>query len=257
MIGGVSLMFVQQMIARSRGAARRVLDATRRADDSSDQVPVASPQQADDAAKILASPLFDAAWYAETAGCSPVPVEAARHYLRHGARRGLWPHPLFVPHHVAVRAPEAVGEADPLVAYLEKRLFKLSPHPLFDLKGYVRAHPESRRHPSGPLGHYVEQGAAAGLAPNPWYTPTADEPRGLTDWSAARWQEWASRKQLVPRLRTGRLPASHAGDLPDPEVEGPPPRVSVVVESVRGVDTLPGRCARWSTRSTYAWRSWW
>ena len=153
-------MFVQQMIARSRGAARRVVDATRRADDSSDRVPVTSSQQADPPAKILASPLFDAAWYAETAGCSTVPIEAARHYLRHGARRGLWPHPLFVPHHVAVRAPEAVGDADPLLAYLEKGLFKLSPHPLFDLKGYVRAHPASRRHPSGPLGHYVEHGAA-------------------------------------------------------------------------------------------------
>ena len=134
-------MFVQQMIARSRGAARRVVDATRRAVDSSDRAPVTSSQQADPPAKILASPLFDAAWYAETAGCSTVPIEAARHYLRHGARRGLWPHPLFVPHHVAVRAPEAVGDADPLLAYLEKGLFKLSPHPLFDLKGYVRAHP--------------------------------------------------------------------------------------------------------------------
>ena len=185
-------------------------------------------------------PLFDAAWYAETAGCSTVPIEAARHYLRHGARRGLWPHPLFVPHHVAVRAPEAVGDADPLLAYLDQRLFKLSPHPLFDLKGYVRAHPESRRHPSGPLGHYVEHGAAQGLAPNPWYTPTPEEPRGLTDWSAARWHEWAARKQLVPRLRTARLPASHAAAVldGDRDLDGPPPRVSVVVESVRGVDTL-------------------
>ena len=142
-------------------------DATRRADDSSDQAPVTPPQQADPPSRILASPLFDAAWYAETAGCSTVPVEAARHYLRHGARRGLWPHPLFVPHHVAVRAPEAVGDADPLLAYLDQRLFKLSPHPLFDLKGYVRAHPESRRHPSGPLGHYVEHGAARGWPPTP------------------------------------------------------------------------------------------
>ncbi len=205
------------------------------------RLPLPPPQQADPPSRILASPLFDAAWYAETAGCSTVPVEAARHYLRHGARRGLWPHPLFVPHHVAVRAPEAVGDADPLLAYLDQRLFKLSPHPLFDLKGYVRAHPESRRHPSGPLGHYVEHGAARGLAPNPWYTPTPEEPRGLTDWSAARWHEWAARKQLVPRLRTARLPASHDGG-PSPTATatstGPPPRVSVVVESVRGVDTL-------------------
>ena len=47
-------MFVQQMIARSRGAARRVVDATRRADDSSDRAPVTSSQQADPPAKILA-----------------------------------------------------------------------------------------------------------------------------------------------------------------------------------------------------------
>ena len=188
---------------------------------------------------LQSSPLFDAVWYARIAGCSNEPEAAARHYLRHGRRRGLWPHPLFVPERVASRAAARVGEADPLVAYLEQRLFDVSPHPLFAVGAYLRAHPEAGRHEHGPLAHYVEHGAAAGWAPNAWYEPHVDQPGGLTDWCAERWDEWSSRRRSVPRERVTALESLGLDRLQaDSGEDTGAGRVSVVVEARRDLDVL-------------------
>ncbi|MEO5709934.1 MAG: glycosyltransferase, partial [Nocardioidaceae bacterium] len=91
----------------------------------------------------------------------------------------------------------------PLVAYLQGRRFDVSVHPLFDAAGYLRSHPTAASHPSGPLGHYTESGAAAGAAPNRWYRPRPDEPRGLVDWAAVSWRAWHERRADV----TGEPPS--------------------------------------------------
>src|SRR6478609_315443 len=49
---------------------------------------------------------------------------------------------------------------------------------------YLRQHPEAAEHEHGPLAHYVARGAAEGWAPNRWYQPCPEQPRGLADWSA-------------------------------------------------------------------------
>ncbi len=143
-------------------------------------------------AVLAASPFFDAGWYAETSGCDPDPVEAARHYLRHGARSGAWPHPLFSPAFAVRRRPSLAEGADPLLSYLRHRAFDVPTHPLFKPAAYVRQYPAAALHPYGPLGHYIEMGAAEGLAPNGWYRATGSEPRGLVDWVVARRREWAA-----------------------------------------------------------------
>ena len=177
-------MKVEQALASSRRMVRRVSARLRAPENRSEDLS-GDPGEggvADAAVRLLvSSPLFDAAWYAEIAGCSSDPDRAARHYLRHGRRRGLWPHPLFVPERVASRAASKVGVADPLVAYLQQRLFDVSPHPLFEVGSYVRAHPEAAAHEHGPLAHYVAHGAAAGWAPNRWFRPVPGRPGGLAD----------------------------------------------------------------------------
>jgi GT2 family glycosyltransferase len=238
-------MVMEQALARSRRVLRRAAGRLRGPGEQEGPGGPAAAADAgpdpDDVRLLLESVLFDPGWYAAAARCSTDPERAARHYLRQGTRRGLWPHPLFVPERVAARAAEAVGESDPLVAYLRERLFDVSAHPLFDVGGYLRDHPEAVAHAAGPLGHYVEHGAAAGFAPNRWYTPDPDEPGGLADWAAARWRSWDDRRRAMPRERVGSvrdtdtaLLARHAD--PDPDV--PDPRVTVVVEAGRDADVL-------------------
>ncbi len=115
----------------------------------------------------------------------------------------------------------------------------MSPHPLFAVGAYLRAHPEAGRHEHGPLAHYVDHGAAAGWAPNPWYEPRVDQPGGLTDWCAERWDAWNGRRRSVPRervadLETLGLDRLQAVDGEDDAAE----RVSVVVEARRDLDVL-------------------
>ena len=233
-------MVKEQALARSRRALRRAAGKVRGADTGPEHEPEETPAT-DDVRLLLDTPLVDADWYAGVTGCSTEPERAARHYLRHGARRGLWPHPLFVPERVGARAADVVGEADPLVAYLRERLFDVSPHPLFEVGAYLREHPEAAEHRSGPLGHYVEHGAAAGFAPNRWYTPRPDEPRGLADWAAARWHAWDDRRRRMPRERVGSVGDTGSALLephvrPDPAV--PDPTVTVVTEARRDPEVL-------------------
>jgi GT2 family glycosyltransferase len=240
-------MKIEQALARSRRLVQRTSARLRVADDPTGTDDTTDPghDEDDDAvvALLVSSPLFDPDWYASIAGCSAAPDRAARHYLRHARRRGLWPHPLFVPERVAGRAATRIGEADPLVAYLQQRLFDVSPHPLFEVGGYLRAHPEAGQHDHGPLAHYVEHGAAAGWAPNRWYRPRPEHPRGLADWSAERWSEWAARRSAMPRERVAELESLGRDDLlVHADLAGTPApqgaRVSVVVEARHDLDEL-------------------
>lgn len=237
-------MTIERALARSRRLVRRAVARSHATDDGAGSEGSDPRDDPGDAmGLLLSSPLFDAAWYAEIAGCATEPERAARHYLRHGRRLGLWPHPLFVPERVAAKAPDRVGSDDPLVAYLQRRLFDVSPHPLFDVAGYLRAHPEAARAEHGPLAHYVTDGAAAGWAPNRWYHPSPEHSRGLVDWSAERWTEWAARRRAMPLERVAEIKSLGVDELETLAgiARSPVPggdRVSVVVEARRDVAEL-------------------
>ena len=101
--------------------------------------------------------------------------------------------------------PRPSATPTPCVAYLEQRLFDVSPHPLFEVGRATCA--STRRRPStssGPLGHYVEHGAAAGLRAQPVVHP------------APRRAPRPGRLGRRPLARVGRPPpadAARAGRL--------------------------------------------
>jgi O-antigen biosynthesis protein len=158
-------------------------------------------------ALLMTSPLFDDQWYASLVGRPLTRRQAVRHYLSPQRPPGSSPHPLFDPAHFAAARPAKVEGDDPLVAYLQGRLFRAPTHPLFEVRRYVAEHPSSLEHPGGPVAHYCEVGAAAGLRPNGWYVPAPDEPRGLVDWLVERRDEWLAREadQAPDRVPWERL----------------------------------------------------
>jgi len=133
--------------------------------------------------------LFDEEWYARQVGRRFDREAAVRDYLTTGHREGRSPHPLFDPAAVRARwSPQRLaelGDGDPLTLYLRRRVFARSPHPLFDRDHYLQQAPGSLEHPAGPVGHYVETGAAAGLTPNDWL-PAGER---LEEWVVAAYAD--------------------------------------------------------------------
>ncbi|HXP86907.1 MAG TPA: hypothetical protein VN841_19415 [Bryobacteraceae bacterium] len=99
-------------------------------------------------------PLFDSAFYLrrnpEVAASGVNPLF---HYLLHGAAEGRKPHPMFQPDYYAAQLvaklgstpaePGAQPPAHPLLHFLAARDAGTNPHPLFDCRAYLRAHPET------------------------------------------------------------------------------------------------------------------
>ena len=95
---------------------------------------------------LRASPLFDPAWYREThADLRGKPVDAAKHYLEHGAAEGR------------------------------------NPSPLFDTKWYLQQNPDVAVSGMNPLAHYILHGAREGRQPLPKIRP----PTPYEKWIAA------------------------------------------------------------------------
>jgi GT2 family glycosyltransferase len=159
-------------------------------------------QRARDLKLLMTTPLFDIDWYAAAAGCAASRQAAVRHYFMQGHALGLSPHPLFDPDYYSSQLGDDAKERALFLVYLSKaRSAKASPHPLFDAAAYAQANPDSRRHPHGLLGHYVQEGAAVGARPNDWYVPNPEqEPGGLVDWVRARRGEWEACRDIAPRL---------------------------------------------------------
>lgn len=202
-------------------------------------------RQRADVGLLLGSGLFDPEWYAATAGCRPEPAEAAEHFLREGCAQGHTPHPLFDQRHFLRRAPDLVGDRNPLVAYLQdERLGRVTTHPLMGFRAYMRRYPQSRRYARGTTRHYLEVGAPQGYAPNVWYVPDLhNEPQGLADWLRARRHEWTERQKLTssPWVRSPPVtgPGPHLTDT-QALVGG---RVSVLVDAGRGSTLLAATVA--------------
>ncbi len=111
-------------------------------------------QLADQAALVRSSGLFDDAWYREQVPDAAAPLT---HYLTEGHREGRSPHPCFDTDWYVdqPRTPDTLrGPA--LVHYLRVgAAARVSPHPGFRADHHAKAHPESLRHPGGPLGHFL------------------------------------------------------------------------------------------------------
>jgi glycosyltransferase involved in cell wall biosynthesis len=120
---------------------------------------------------VLASGLFDEAFYRsqdpEAAGsASPV-----LHYLSSDRMTGRKPHPLFDPLHYEATNPE-VRDAGihPLLHYLVRGASgRRSPHALFDADYYHSKNRDVDGFPSGALGHYLAHGSEECRNPHPLF----------------------------------------------------------------------------------------
>ena len=129
-----------------------------------------------EARTVLPAGLFDAEWYArQVPGLAPG-TDLFGHYLRHGHRAGLDPHPLFSAAHYRAQlalhgmAP-LLPATEPLAHFLRNGVGKADPHPLFSVEHYRSQH---KALSENPLVHYVRTGAAEGASPHPefngaWY----------------------------------------------------------------------------------------
>ncbi len=183
-----------------------------------------------DARLLLGSPLFDLDWYVGQVGRPLRRQAAVTHYLSTGAARGLTPHPLFDPAWFAARLDRDLGDRNPFAVYLRRRAWGTATHPLLDLRSYLRAVPEAKDHPDGPLGHYAEHGPAPGHAGHPWLEGD------LLAWSRERQVEWQERDvQRTRRWRSSFDPAQ-AEAFARRHAEGPRRARSVSVVALTGCD---------------------
>ena len=152
-------------LVRGTGAARR--DSASAPVRAAEEVPSkrASTQMPDVADDLRV--VFDERYYEQQAGSSfASPSEALTHYLEHGYRDGLDPHPLFDARWYVAKHPEAEG-INPLLHFLERAAVDaLDPNPFFDSAYYYEQRPGLPKRGANALVHYLLN-AAAGEAANP------------------------------------------------------------------------------------------
>ena len=106
-----------------------------------------------------AHPLFDPVFYLERnpdvreAGLDPL-----QHYLRNGEAEGRKPHHLFEPNYYSAACRSANRDLSGclLAHFAESGPEAANPHPLFDCRAYVDAHPVVVDRGLNPLVHYLE-----------------------------------------------------------------------------------------------------
>jgi len=160
--------------------------------------------------RILRSGVFDADFYLQQ--FSEPPVDAALHYLRHGAQEGRWPHPLFdTSWYLSHNSDVKVLGLNPLLHYLltwqtEGR----RANPFFDPRWYILANADVRKSGLDPLTHYMRIGARQGADPSPdfdtrWYLDHNDDVVASNANPLAHFLHHGRREGRAPRLRTSRL----------------------------------------------------
>ena len=123
---------------------------------------------------------FHATWYQRHAGKRTIPLS---HYLRHGWKKQLSPHPLFDPQfYLESNGLQGLNYC-PLIHFLDvgARL-GYSPHPLFDSQWYFAEYPDVKESGVNPLQHYLDCGASEGRNPSrrfhtDWYLDTYPDVR--------------------------------------------------------------------------------
>jgi lipopolysaccharide biosynthesis protein len=119
---------------------------------------------------------FYVASYPDVARADIDPLE---HYLRHGAKEGRDPHPIF---DVTWFVEQNPGTADdPVIHYLEGA--GSSPHPLFDGAWYLDCYPDVRADGLHPFVHYLTHGQKENRDPHPlfdasWYVDRYPDANG-------------------------------------------------------------------------------
>lgn len=150
------------------------------------------------------SPLFDVEWYALRTGAEGDRAALVRHYLDTPVRERISPQPLFDPDWFRDAASfEVPGQKDPFVVYLRRRAFGVPTHPLFSTVHYRRTVEGAKEHPHGPIGHYVEIGAPAGVPGNRFLEVDRAGPTPeLRTWLLERHRALAeqSRREALPRV---------------------------------------------------------
>lgn len=136
---------------------------------------------------LLASPLFDAEWYALRTGAQGDRAALVEHYLATPLEHRVSPHPLFDPEWFREQSPLDLAGKDPFLVYLRRRAFGTPTHPAFSTVHYRRTVEGAKEHPYGPLAHYVEVGAPAGIPGNRFLPPDAGgRPPDLRAWHLER-----------------------------------------------------------------------
>lgn len=169
-------------------------------------------------------PLFDRAWYA--ARTPDLGLEDPwAHYIRAGMAADADPHPLFDVRYYLTQAPEAAGRA--LLHYMSLGPGDTrSPAPLFDPAAYGAS-----------LAHYAQHGAPADADPHPvfacrWYRAAhlgADATAGCL----AHWLREGAAAGLPPN--PFGLDPAHAGRFAGPDER--PAITAIVTRGVTGMDT--------------------
>ena len=148
-------------------------------------------------------PLFDPVFYlnrnpdVRKAGVNPL-----IHYILHGAAEGRKPHPLFDPIHYGAVCQ---GE-NPLIHFLNQGANAANPHPLFDCKAYVEAHPEVLEQNLNPLVHYLTTSGDAAFSVGAPHERIELEIQDV-QLKAKVWQDdrgrthWRAEPQQLPFLR--------------------------------------------------------
>lgn len=121
------------------------------------------------------SPLLDPVWYRQNyPDLRDTPIDAARHYLEHGAEEGRNPHPLFDTKFYLEQNPDvAAAGMNPLVHYIlhgcqEGR----DPNPFFDTDWYLAQNPDIAGSDINPLVYYFTIGESQGHNPSPHFDVT-------------------------------------------------------------------------------------
>ncbi len=155
-----ALAEIRAPMAHPRQFAARIVRRVRRA-----LKPVAPDAAHADAARLLASPIFDAEWYlAAYEDVRESGTEPAAHYLQDGAREGRDPGPAFSTLYYLANAPD-VAEAgtNPLLHYLADGVPEgRNPSAGFDTRYYLAAHSDVAEAGANPLEHYLTVGRAEG-----------------------------------------------------------------------------------------------
>lgn len=180
---------------------------------------------------LLQSPLFDAEWYGLVADVEGDREQLVRHYLSHPAGERMSPHPLFDGDWFLRHFSGEVDGDDPFLVYLRNRAWATATHPLFAAAHYRRTVPAAKRHPHGPIGHYVEVGAASGAVGHRWLrghgtAPALDVRAFVLD---SR-RKWAERQQ---RSTCDRAPEGMTPDWETEESRERDPALTSVVISTR------------------------
>ncbi|WP_194846515.1 glycosyltransferase family 2 protein [Mumia zhuanghuii] len=187
--------------------------------------PGAGPQESPETSAFETSGLFDVSWYAAEADERFDDLgSAVAHYRAVGAELQLSPNPFFDPSVVDEPAPGLT----PFGTYLvQRRRWRRSPHPAWNHKAYLRAHPEAADAPFGPLGHlYGSLGDESVV-----HLRLAGET--AVPWSSVRdrWREhavaWCRIQRTAKRGLVEELPADHV--LPDHPAVVPSPETLVSI----------------------------